>query len=150
MRDLRVVVPVITPESNPQGRTPPSGFLTPSIFRLAGDAQPQAFSGIQKLVQQVYLEIMTDPLPNGIGSGMATQLKSAQADDFNAILQSAVTTVLDNIRSYQQLLDLAPDEKISDLSVIQANYDEINASFLVQLLLTAESGDEFVIEPPLT
>lgn len=147
--DLRLVVPRITPASNPQGRTPPSGFLTPDIFRFDSDKQPQAFTGIQKLVQQVYLEIITDTLPNGIGSGLATRLRTANEETINAIAQSGVSDVLQKIRGYQVGVDLPPDERLADLTLNSASFDELNASFALSLTLVSDAGQSFTIPLPL-
>lgn len=149
MRDLRMVVPVVQADSDPAGRVSPSGFLFPNITRLSGDARPQLFQGVQKLVQQLYLEMFTDPLPNGVGSGLATRLRSATADDINSLARSGFSDLLSRLRVYQNGLDLPLDERISDLVVAEIRYDEANASFVIQLELTTEAGETFTLEPPL-
>lgn len=148
-KDLRIVVPVITPRSDPQGRQPPSGFLFPQISRLGLDDTPQLFGGIQKLVQQVYLEFFTDTLPNGVGSGMARKLRAANSQDFASVVRTETSLLLDKLLAYQDQLDLPPDERIADLTILEILYDEGQGRFAVSWELTTEAGDQFVLRPPL-
>lgn len=150
MYDLRLVVPVITEQSHPAGRTPPSGFLVLNMSRLDGDARPQLFDGVQKLVAQVYLEIFTDPLPNGIGSGLASRLRTADDRSIEAVAHTGITDVLARITRYQEGQELPPDERIAGLVLREFTYDDVTASFVMVLELTTAAGNQFELRAPLT
>lgn len=150
MRDLRITVPVITAES--VGQQPPDGLLFANFSRLEGqatDAKPQALRGILKLVQQVYLEILTEPQPNGVGSGLASQLRDAPIDTLNALARAGVSDVLVRILRYQEGRKLPKDERLFDLQMRSLDVNETDNTFVLSLLLTSEAGETYVIQPPL-
>lgn len=149
MRDLRVVVPVVQADSDPAGKTPPSGFLFPNISRLASDAQPQLFAGVQKLVQQLYLEMFTDPLPNGVGSGFATALQGASEDTIAGIVNTGVRDLLGRMRTYQAAADLPADERLASLTVRELAFDATVGQFTLKLDLVTDAGTQVTVQPPL-
>lgn len=150
MKDIRITIPVITTAS--VGQQAPDGLLFPNFSRLEGqstDGKPQALTGILKLVQQVYLEIMTDPQPNGVGSGLASQLRDANIDDVSVLAQAGVSDLLVRLLRYQDGLNLPKDERIFDLQVQSIELEETSNQFDLRLLLTSEAGESYVIKPPL-
>lgn len=150
MKDIRITIPVITDES--VGQQAPDGLLFPNFSRLEGqstDGSPQALSGILKLVQQVYLEIMTEPQPNGVGSGLASQLRDANIDDVSILARSGVSDLLIRLLRYQDGLNLPKDERLFDLQVQSIDLDETTNKFVLSLLLTSEARESYVIQPPL-
>jgi len=151
MRDLRITIPVITSASI--GQQEPDGLLFANFSRLEGDktdGKPQALSGILKLVQQVYLEIMTEPQPNGVGSGLASQLRDAPIESVAVLARAGVSDLLVRILRYQDGFNLPKDERLFDLQVRSVDVDETSNQFTLSLLLTSEAGETFVIQPPLT
>lgn len=151
MKDLRISIPVLTAAAS--GQQAPDGLLFANFSRLEGnstDGKPQALTGILKLVQQVYLEIMTDPQPNGVGSGLASQLRDANIDTVAVLARAGVSDLLVRMLRYQDGFDLPKDERLFDLQVRSIDVDESNNSFVLSLLLTSEAGESYVIQPPLT
>lgn len=150
MKDLRLSIPVITSESI--GQQAPDGLLFPNFSRLEGDStdgKPQALTGILKLVQQVYLEIMTEPQPNGVGTGLASQLRDAPIDSVAVLARIGVSDLLVRMLRYQDGFDLPKDERLFDLQLRSLDVDELTNQFTLSLLLTSEAGETFVVQPPL-
>lgn len=148
-RDLRIVVPVFNGSPFPTDKAPPDGLLTPNIVRSDGDWTPQLIGGIQKLVQQVYLEIVTDTLTDGIGSNLATDAINSPRDELETTIRLGVANVLQKILQYQENIELPADERLTDLQFI--NLEELpNNLFRANLRLTSAAGTSFVIQAPLT
>lgn len=138
--DLRLSVPVKAADSDGQG--PRDGFLTASL--ISGN-QAVLYSNTEKLVQQVYLEIINDPLPDGTGSGLATQLIQGPPDEnrLAAIAAAGVDIVRRNILSYQSNVgNLSNSELLSDLRLLSFSFT--GTSFDMKLELTTVNGEVVV------
>jgi len=142
-------VPQVMADSHPSGRNAPSGFLFPNMSRLDGDATPQLFDGVQKLVQQIYFELFTDPLPSGIGSGFASRLREANEDTIQAVAQTGVADLLARMLRYQEGYELAPDERIANLVLRSIEFDSVTNRFELVLELTTAAGTQYELRPPL-
>lgn len=148
-RDLRIVVPVLNGAQFPTDVATPDGLLTPNIVRADGDWTPQLIGGIQKLVQQVYLEIITDTLIDGIGSNLATDAVNSPREELETTIRLGVANVLQKILQYQENIELPPDERLTDLQFI--SLDELpNNLFRANLRLFSAAGTEFTLQAPLT
>ena len=146
-KDLRMTIPKITGRST--GVKVPDGILFPNMVRADGDNTPQLIGGVQKLIQQIAIEILTDTLPDGIGSNFATNLRNANPNELELIARSGVTDLLQRMLDYQERLDLPLDEKIADLQFVSLLVDETSGAFRMVLRLITTAGDAFTLEPPL-
>ena len=142
-KDLRMTIPKITGRST--GVKVPDGILFPNMVRADGDNTPQLIGGVQKLIQQIAIEI----LPDGIGSNFATNLRNANPNELELIARSGVTDLLQRMLDYQERLDLPLDEKIADLQFVSLLVDETSGAFRMVLRLITTAGDAFTLEPPL-
>lgn len=150
MKDLRITIPVITAAS--VGQQAPDGILFPNFSRLEGestDGKPQALTGILKLVQQIYLEILTEPQPNGVGSGLASQLRDAAIESVPVLARAGISDVMVRILRFQDGQNLPKDERLFELQVRSLEVDETANTFVLSLLLTSEAGETVEIKPPL-
>lgn len=147
-RDLRIVVPVFNGAQFPTDKAVPDGLLQPNIVREDSDWTPQLIGGIQKLVQQVYLEIVTDVLTDGVGSNLATDATQSPRDELETTIRLGVANVLQKILQYQENIELPPDERLTDLQFLSLE-DLPNNLFRAGLRLTSAAGASFVIQAPL-
>lgn len=147
MKDLRISIPVITAES--VGQQAPDGILFPNLARLDIDSKPQALTGILKLVQQVYLEILTETQPNGVGSNLAAKLRDTNIETIPIVARAGVADLLVRLLRYQDGRKLPADERIFDLQIRDLQIDESSNTFTLSLLLTSEAGETVEIKPPL-
>lgn len=136
--DLRLSQPVKTNESIGTGER--DGILFASLIR---DCQARVLSGTEKLVQQIYLEIVNDPLPDGTGSGLASDLIAGPPEpaSLQSIAIAGVDRVRANIMSYQrsEIGNLTEDELLADLRVI--SFDVSGTNFELRLEVTTVSGE---------
>lgn len=147
MKDLRIAIPVLNAQSS--GQQAPDGILFPNFARLDSDSKPQALTGILKLVQQIYIEILTETQSNGVGSGLASKLRDANIDNVAVIARSGVSDLLVRMLRYQDGRKLPPDERIFDLQIRSIDVNSSNNTFTLSLLLTSDAGESVVIKPPL-
>lgn len=134
--DLRLSVPVKASDSDGQG--PRDGFLVSSLIR---NNQAVLYNDTEKLVQQVYLEIINDPLPDGTGSGLASQLLQGPPNEnqLAAIAAAGIDVVRRNILSYQTgVNNLSSAELLRGLRILSFTYT--GTSFELKLELTTDNG----------
>ena len=148
MKDLRITIPVITPQSS--GQQAPDGILFPNFSRQDIDNKPQALTGILKLVQQIYIEILTETQPNGVGSGLASKLRDINIENVAVAARAGVSDLLVRMLRYQDGYNLPPDERIFDLQIRNIDVDQSSNTFTLSLLLTSDAGESVAITPPLT
>jgi len=138
MKDLRLAAPLLDP----------NGILFPNLAYVDNAGrQPQALTGIMKLVHQVYLEIVTDTQPNGVGSGLATRLMTANLQDFTSIARTGVGDLLVRMLRYQDGRKLPPDERIVDLQLLNIGQSS-TGDFVLELLLTSAAGESYELKLP--
>jgi len=147
-KDLRFTIPDPT-APNALGGDAPSGILFPNFVRADRDYTPQLYGGIQKLVQQIAIEILTDTLPDTVGSNLARNLQEVNPDELELVARSGVTDLLQRILRYQEGYDLPLDERAVDLQFISLTINESTGQFRLSLRLVTAAGDAFVIAPPL-
>lgn len=143
--DLRISSPVKS--GDPLEVGPLDGIL---VAGLVSDCQMKAVTGTEKLIQQIYLEIINDPLPDGTGSGLATDLTTGPPDEgiLQSIAAAGVNRIRANILEYQRNRAgaLPADELLSNLRLASFTLSENN--FDLRLEVTTVSGE--VTITPLT
>jgi hypothetical protein len=136
--DLRISSPVKS--GDPLEVGPLDGIL---VAGLVSDCQMKAVTGTEKLVQQIYLEIVNDPLPDGTGSGLATDLTTGPPDEgiLQSIAAAGVNRIRANILGYQrnQAGALPADELLSNLRLVSFTLNGNN--FDLRLEVTTVSGE---------
>ena len=135
--DLRISNPVKSGDPIEVG--PLDGVLTAA---LVSDCKMQAVTGTEKLVQQIYLEIINDPLTDGTGSGLATDLINGPPDEgaLQSIAAAGVGRIRANMLEYQrnQAGSLPADELLSDLRLISFTFKD--NYFDLRMRLTTVNG----------
>lgn len=136
--DIRVSSPVKS--GDPLEVGPLDGILTAN---LVSDCQLKAVTGTEKLIQQIYLEIVNDPLPDGTGSGLLTDLITGPPDEgaLQAIAAAGVNRIRANILEYQRNRagSLPADELLSSLRLI--SFSLADNRFDLRLEVTTVSGE---------
>lgn len=136
--DLRISNPVKSGDALEVGAL--DGILTAA---LVSDCQMKAVTGTEKLVQQIYLEIVNDPLPDGTGSGLASDLLTGPPDEgaLQAIAAAGVNRIRANMLEYQRNRagSLPADELLADLRMISFSLDD--GRFDLRLEVTTVSGE---------
>lgn len=136
--DIRISSPVKS--GDPLEVGPLDGILTAGLIV---DCQMKAVTGTEKLIQQIYLEIINDPLPDGTGSGLATDLITGPPDEgaLQAIAAAGVNRIRSNILEYQrnQAGSLPADELLSNLRLV--SFSLTGNSFDLRLEVTTVSGE---------
>lgn len=136
--DLRIVTPVKS--GDPEEVGPRDGILLP---QLVSSCAARLVEGTEKLVQQIALEILNDPLPDGTGSGLSSALKSAPPTEGEArrIAQSGVKRVRSNILAQQQRFSDGLDESelLADLRLL--SFSISGTSFDLRLEVVTVGGN---------
>lgn len=136
--DIRLATPVKSGDPLEVGDL--DGIL---VAGLISDCKMQAVTGTEKLVQQIYLEIVNDPLPDGTGSGMATDLMTGPPEEgaLQSIAAAAVNRIRSNILEYQRNRagSLPADELLADLRLL--SFSLTGNRFDLRLQVTTVSGE---------
>jgi len=135
--DLRIVNPAKS--GDPLEVGPRDGILLP---QLIADCAARLVEGTEKLVQQITLEILNDPLPDGTGSGLASALKAAPPDESEArrIASAGVRRVKSNILAQQQNLQNGVDESELLLDLRLLSFSISSNSFDLRLEVVTVDG----------
>jgi len=136
--DIRIATPVKSGDPLEVGAL--DGILTAA---LVSDCQMKAVTGTEKLIQQIYLEIVNDPLPDGTGSGLATDLVMGPPDEgaLRAIAVAGVNRIRANVLENQRNRSgsLPGDELLSNLRLVSFTLSGNN--FDLRLEVTTVSGE---------
>jgi len=136
--DLRISSPVKSGDALEVGEL--DGVLTAG---LVSDCQMKAVTGTEKLIQQIHLEIVNDPLTDGTGSGLATDLILGPPDEgaLQSIAAAGVNRIRANILGYQrnQAGALPADELLANLRLVSFNL--VGNYFDLRLEVTTVSGE---------
>ena len=111
---------------------------------------PKAVTGIHKLAQFVTKLLMTtqgsDQFDPNYGSGLLFMLKDAKTlHELNAIRGDIASHVLDLRRQIimsQSGISLPADERLRDLQLVAAVFDEGDLKYSIELRLVSEAGED--------
>jgi len=156
MEDLLLLTPDATVDDS-EIRDLPDGLVQAHIIRSVSPNHNTHMTllieGIQKLVQEVWLEIISDRTPDGSGSGMSAAMQStaANAQSITQLAQQYTATVQANVIRNQGLLGRIPAaEQLRSLLVRDVQYDEVLRQSVISLELQSRAGMTAVItyQPP--
>ena len=146
MEDLLLLTPDNTVD-DPELRDLPDGLVRAQIIRSASPNYRTHMSliieGIQKLVQEVWLEIISDRTPDGTGSGMAAALQSTAATEssINRLAQQYAAIVQSNVIRNQGLVGRLPaTEQLRSLLVSAVEYSATSRQASISLELQSRAG----------
>jgi len=124
----------------------PSGELLTQILRGTSGAY---FSGVQKLIQMVVIELWSDPKPDGSGAGLMQVFTGEARNVDRASTRSAiaqrVTKARNNIIAYQSDdgPTLSPSETLTDLLIRSIDFVADTVTINLSLITSAGENVEF-------
>lgn len=117
----------------------------------SGDT-PQRVSGLRALVQEVLIELLSDPMPErSRGAGLASILLEAIPGE-DAVVASNITTAIQAAQAHvftnQQLANnLTPNDRLRALELIQAQRTE--SGWDVSVRVTNQAGETATFSVPV-
>lgn len=125
-----------------------TGEIALSIFKT-----PFRATGLSALVQQVLIDLLSDPIPGkGRGAGLITLITSADVSEIEVIkrlCRSAISLTKSNIQSMQQLGTVNNKERLNDLVLDDV---KITSDFqiLVDIKVTNQANETISFSVPTT
>lgn len=142
MEDLLILTPDTELRPDPAVDRLPDGLIRPHVIRSTGSQgfvhNTASIEGIQKLVQEVWLEIISDRTVDGTGSGMASTLRSTTGgrDILTRLSRHLTSLVQSNIIRAQAFRgDLPKIEQLLTLKLITVRFDDQTREFKIDLEL---------------
>lgn len=89
------------------------------ITLRSGDS-PRSLKGMEALMQEVIIELFSDPAGTGGGSGFASSLQGTPlgSPDINSVLSSRMRAAQENIFGYQKDARLSDDRRLRSLALL--------------------------------
>jgi hypothetical protein len=111
------------------------------ITLQSGDS-PRSLRGMDALIQEVIIELFSDPVGTGGGSGFVTALQGTPlgSSDIGSSLNARIRTAQENIFGYQKEARLSDDRRLRSLTILAIRENQ-NPGWEVDIRIENVSGE---------
>jgi hypothetical protein len=111
------------------------------ITLQSGDS-PRSLRGMDALIQEVIIELFSDPVGTGGGSGFVAALQGTPlgSSDIGSSLNARIRTAQENIFGYQKEARLSDDRRLRSLTILAIRENQ-NPGWEVDIRIENVSGE---------